>query len=545
MPAVDVRAFLGISPMINKELLPAEGATLAENTRLEGGDMEPWRTMVTTKTLTSVADIKTIYRYGMDSDVDTDFWFQFTTDVNIVKGPIAGDTEERTYWTGDGYPKKTRSNIATTGLPYPSNSFALGIPAPAAAPSVSISGTATAPDDDPTLTAVWGYTYVTTWEEEGPMSPLSTDYSWQPGQTPDLSGLSGNPAGPYTIDRKRIYRAVVGTNATDFQLVGEIPVATTTFSDTTTSPGRTAFSRLWVGPPDNLAGLDLMANEIMVGYSGQTVRMSEPGVPYAWPTKNSWTMPATITGIRAFGTSVLVATKRSMHVLTGNHPSAISEQMLRGVGVCVSKRGMVNMLDGVLYPSTRGLEYVGPSGAQLLSQQKFDEKEWAAYAPSSFTAAQIGTRYFACYDTGVVKGSIIFSFVTPDAVTTTTVWGSALWQDKSTDQLYIVQQPGNVIRRWDSVPNTYLTSKWKSKEYTYRRDINMAAARVEAFTYPLTFKLYANGVLKHTQTVLDAYAFPLPDGYEATRYSFQYEGTSVVTRISMATSFDELRMLNG
>lgn len=61
------------------------------------------------------------------------FWFHWTTLVHAVKGPVAGDTTERTYYTGDGVPKVTDSSLATAGggTAYPNNSYTLGIPAPA------------------------------------------------------------------------------------------------------------------------------------------------------------------------------------------------------------------------------------------------------------------------------------------------------------------------------------------------------------------------------------------------------------------------------
>lgn len=63
------------------------------------------------------------------------FWFHWLTDVDVVRSPIAGDTTERTYFTGDGAPKMTDSSLATTGggTDYPTNALNLGIPAPAAA----------------------------------------------------------------------------------------------------------------------------------------------------------------------------------------------------------------------------------------------------------------------------------------------------------------------------------------------------------------------------------------------------------------------------
>ena len=36
----------------------------------------------------------TIYRFGQDVQSDTQFWFHWTTDADVVKGPVAGDTTD-------------------------------------------------------------------------------------------------------------------------------------------------------------------------------------------------------------------------------------------------------------------------------------------------------------------------------------------------------------------------------------------------------------------------------------------------------------------
>lgn len=56
----------------------------------------------------------------------------------------------------------------------------------------------------------------------------------------------------------------------------------------------------------------------------------------------------------------------------------------------------------------------------------------------------------------------------------------------------------------------------------------------------ITFKLYADGVLKHTQDVISAEPFRLPGGYLSNIYSVEITGTQPVTRVSVAESIFEL-----
>jgi hypothetical protein len=58
--------------------------------------------------------------------------------------------------------------------------------------------------------------------------------------------------------------------------------------------------------------------------------------------------------------------------------------------------------------------------------------------------------------------------------------------------------------------------------------------------YGITFRLYADGVLKHTQVVTDDEPFSLPGGYLSNIYSVEIESALPVTRVSVAEDILEL-----
>jgi hypothetical protein len=87
---------------------------------------------------------------------------------------------------------------------------------------------------------------------------------------------------------------------------------------------------------------------------------------------------------------------------------------------------------------------------------------------------------------------------------------------------------------------TALTYQWRSGVFHLPSDVSMAAARVNASAYPLTFKLYADGALKFTKTVASASVFRLPSGYRSRRYQVELSGTSNVREVGFATSVEEL-----
>jgi hypothetical protein len=56
----------------------------------------------------------------------------------------------------------------------------------------------------------------------------------------------------------------------------------------------------------------------------------------------------------------------------------------------------------------------------------------------------------------------------------------------------------------------------------------------------VTFQVYADGVLKHTQTVTSRDPFWLPSGYMALDWQMEVETTGAVQGCVLATSMQEL-----
>jgi len=125
-----INAFGGMVPMASPRLLDTRYATKAVNINLTSGEAKPLRAplQIGNNILSKVGVKKSIYRFGQDR-TELDYWFHWLTDVDVVRGSIADDTTERTYFTGDGVPKYTYSPIAVQGgtTNYPFASFTLGV----------------------------------------------------------------------------------------------------------------------------------------------------------------------------------------------------------------------------------------------------------------------------------------------------------------------------------------------------------------------------------------------------------------------------------
>lgn len=525
-----------MKPRQAPELLQPGEAALARNVRLDGGDIEPWNEPANVLELTSLNPVTAIYRYGQDSSSETQWWFQFTTDVNVVKGPIDDDTEERTYWTGDGYPKKTKASLATGGAPYPSASLRMGLPDGGAAPSVTVNGSATNPDD-PANSVIYAVCYVSSWGEVGKKSLDSAVVTYRPGQTPRVT-LPGSPSGAYDITHVQIFRSNSGTASTQFQFAAEVSVGTAYWDDTVDSDelGEVMVSANFDAPDDDMVGLVNVANAYMCGFFGNQLCPSEPGYPYAYPIRYRQSVDAPIVAIAPFDQSILVSTKKSLHVFTGLDPRDLTAQKLTDTRVCVSKRSMIEALGGVVYASAVGLMLVSSSGITNLTDSLMGRKEWQEYAPSSMQCWSTDNRVLVSYDTGTGQGLLVFTFGSDANMVEFDLAPTAGFVERSTDTLYLVVD--NTIVKWNA--GDAMTGVWRSGEVWFPARVSMRTAKVDADAYPVTFTLYADGVARFSRLVHGPDTFRLPSGFRARRYQYEIQGKTRVSAAGMASSTEEL-----
>lgn len=181
--------FAGELPRVSDELLPANAAQTAQNTKLYSGEVRPFRALRRVIEPLNAGVIEAIYRFGATAGADAygiatnvstanpsvisstahglssgdyvfiagvnagthqvndtlyevtvvnddsfsigvsgagwdavtssgtwvkknGYWMSWAADVDVARGPIAGDTLERTYYTGDGVPKMTYAPFA-------------------------------------------------------------------------------------------------------------------------------------------------------------------------------------------------------------------------------------------------------------------------------------------------------------------------------------------------------------------------------------------------------------------------------------------------
>ncbi len=545
------RVFSGVVPRLSSKLLQENQAQIAKNCDLRSGELRPRKN---TSSVTSINGGPTV---ALDSGTvltiflyENQYLWSWNDVVNIVRGPVAGDTSARVYWTGDSdddtKPKMGYSSYSITGTPpirYPAAYYRLGIPKPAAAPTLALGAGGSGTE---TVTRAYVYTYVSALGEEGPPSDVATLAGIKAGQTVDLSAMSTGPSGPYNVTNKRIYRSLSGTNGTELQFVAEIAVATTTYADSKTDSqlGEILPSRSWIPPVDTLKGMVELSNGMIAAFSGKDVWISEPFLPHAYPNRQA--VNYDVVALCGFGTSLAVLTKGMPYIATGTDPTAMILERMNIEQACASARSVARVGDsGVIYASPDGLVMLTPGGGQVLTENILTAKEWASYYPSTIHGYMHDGQYFGFYDNGSgITGGFVFDPRQGGAgFQDLTTYATCGHVDLLSDSLYLIVS-GSLVK-WEG-NSTNLTYTWRSKSFESPRYTNFGWGQVIAKSYAdVTMKVYADGALKHTQTVASGDPFPLPSGYMARDWEFELSGTDIVTSAFLAHSPKELRDVGG
>lgn len=130
MAGVKITTFLGKAPKVSPELLPNTAAQIAENCKLYSGDLIPFPNPVVVDNTQRSGLLRTLYALR-DPNNGTLKWLSWNTEVNIAVASANLQDEQRFYYSGDGAPKVSNYELATTGAaPYPVGFYDLGLPIP-------------------------------------------------------------------------------------------------------------------------------------------------------------------------------------------------------------------------------------------------------------------------------------------------------------------------------------------------------------------------------------------------------------------------------
>lgn len=533
MALIKISGFLGENRAIHPSLLADGLGVTSLNQKPGRADLRPWNAPLAVATVG--AGRKTIYRMGRDVASDTNYWLSWTTDVSVVRGFNEADNGERTYYTGDGTPKWTDTVKALAAAPYPTSARELGIPAPASICTLVASGGSS------TLleTRYYSYTYVSDIGEESAPAQPSLALTCKTDDGVAISNLAAAPAGNYGINRIRIYRTQTGqAGDASFFFLREIVSTLTSSTDDGRALGEVLPSTTWLIPPPGLKQLVGLWNGMLAGISGRSVRFCEAYVPYAWPIAYE-ILPSHTTPVAlgTFGQTLLILTNGSPILSTGGSPDSMDEQPMDFNQACVAPKSVVSMGHGVAWASPDGLCYVGSGGARILTEGMMTRDDWQALVPATIIGCMYERRYLGFYTVAGVQKGFMLDPQNPTGLYFLDFGADAVYFDDLQDALYVLQ--GTSIKKWDA--GAALNVTFKSKIFQLPRPMaSFSCAQVLADSYPVSFKLYADGALKHTQTVANSNPFRLPGGYCAQDAQVELVSAHPVQSMALAHSLHEI-----
>lgn len=281
---------------------------------------------------------------------------------------------------------------------------------------------------------------------------------------------------------KCIYRTV-GTNV-DYRLVAEIAAGTTSYNDTVpaiTVAKNAGITTLDTLPPlKTMHSLVLLANGVMAGLSGNQLCLSEQGKPYSWPVSNRYSFPGTGVALTAAGNAVIILTDGYPLMASATVPEAATVSKIPGdtLAPCISKRGVVDIGSGALFPSNDGLYVATTSGVRNITEALYTFDEWQLLMPETFKAGFKAGAYYAMHGSAEQANIFMVHTKESDSVVEFNEQVDTMYLNPWDGNLYVSQS--NTIKQWDSEEKTPSTLSWTSKEYQLSKPVNLSVAQVHA-----------------------------------------------------------------
>ena len=238
---------------------------------------------------------------------------------------------------------------------------------------------------------------------------------------------------------------------------------------------------LYADAPDPaMQGLTMAHNNILVGFVQNELCFSDPGRPWSWPIRYRIVLEHKIVAVAAVGGAIYALTTDYPYRIYGDTPAVMAATRFDVPMPCTSKRGVVNMGYGVLYPTYGGIALIGPDvGVVLATKAIHDYDTWVeACDPSTAVAEFYNGKYFMSHSTG----SMLFERDDQigGVLVTTPVKFSAAYYDARYNKFYYATSDGGEIYEWDAAGQPLLSTEWKSKVFVNKEYTNLGAARVIA-----------------------------------------------------------------
>jgi hypothetical protein len=554
--------FVGSFPSKPARLMDPNEMLAVSNAQLDRGTLRPYP--ASSHVVTPASSTRSIYYYRDPDDAEPAGWLVWDdADVSVAASPVVNDTYDRLYWTGDtnGPDSAGRAKVAsrndilgTLVGPYPEGFYFLGVPPVGTTPTAVLTDGGV---PDPSLASSYSYvvTYVSSYGEEGPSSVATDiiDVDDSIGTTFEITVTVPFEGGVDTnrnITHIRLYCVYAGTDEDDWKMVKqqvrldavptvithEVPIADLSIP---------LISTTWEVPPTDMRGMKAFGSGL-IGYSKNELCMSESGFGHAWPPGYRLPTDSPITGIGVYGNTIFIGTMSSPYIAYGHQPDQMSIERLNYDQACVGQSSVVEMDEGVVFASPTGLHLVSAGGVEPLTADIWSREDFAALEPTTIRASRWDSVYvFQCGSTTKAMYAIYPKHPERGVVKLTSQNSHAFNYDAIADKLYYFDQSTNTIREMFDLDAADQTMVVTSGTMVLAYPSNMAWMQVQAYTYPLTVTLYADGeIVGSAQTITDRDAIRMPSGYLATSFYCVISSNDEIESIAIAENGQDLRQIS-
>jgi hypothetical protein len=469
----ELTGFLGCALKGDPRFYAKEVGVNSENQRPgTEGDFRPWRVpLAVTPAAVIPSDRLTLYRMGRDSPTPPNFWLSWTTEVHVIRAFDALDPFERTYFTGAiGGPQWAANNISLASTPYPGTTRLLAVPQPTVAPTVTL---VTDGPSGESRRLYYCYTWVNDIGWESAPSPPTLAPLAKPGAVLNLSTTESPPAGNYGINRIRWYRTQTTSTQgeAEFFFLREYAVGSSGNQDDARDLGAdvlpTEFATLRLPLPADAKWLTYCWNEFAASIVGKTVRFCEPGLVYAWPLGNEYTLDNTPIALCSFAQRLLVLTSGGAELFTGDAPERLDQKPI-ALAPCVSSRSVVTADYWCAWAAADGLWLYSADGStRNLTANIMDRNQWQALSPATMHCHRLDlgenmTLIVGFYNDGASKGFVLNPANDRGIYFLSQGYSAAYW-DKLLRRLFVLAGADD-LREWDAGAS-FMTAKFRSKVY--------------------------------------------------------------------------------
>ena len=532
MSTVVVSVFAGERPRTASRLLDSQNAAKAVNCSLDMGSLRALRGPLKRHALASVPG--TVFKH------DTDGWLVWPGRVDVVKSAVldvdgekplgqlllTGECEYPTMYLAGG-------NRYRLGIPRPLSAPTLHVSATAALEGVTVEGWAAtdaggvpgrygsegvaieeAPgvevdpfaEVEPSETGgtdvqrstAYCYTVVQSLasgliQYESAPSPPTEVVDVVDGGGVELSGFDVPDLEGLHITHIRIYRTVSGNETSDFRLLAEVSLeeleqAGGVFMDTLHDKdvsSEVLQTSTWDAIPDDARGLIRTDNGMYACFRGNELLVSEPFIPYAYPSSYRLTVEDTIVALGHTDNTIVVLTTGRPYLAQGGVPESLTLMHLPIEQACVSADSVASMPGGVLYASPDGLMLMTSSEQALVTEQTMTREQWAALGPETLLGTVHDGRYVGFFR-GTNRG-ILFHIGRADLIRVELPDGwkvACLYHHSEDDCVYLGADTPEGSGVWEFEAGEAMPYRWRSKEFFTSALTGMTAARISGRQAP-------------------------------------------------------------